>query len=161
MKIDQQELRERIEALSDEELIRMLKDDPKQYRSDVLLLAKEEAIKRKLMLDFTAAPNKVEEASVVERILEAGKAGINAILNARESESYYAAGKKIICPHCQHDQFESQSSLVNTRGLTFFKLDWLNAAATTLSCSNCGLIQWFSRMPEQSSAANPGVIAEE
>jgi uncharacterized protein len=154
MKSDRSELRQRIETLSDEELISMLTDNPEQYRSDVLSWAKEEAAGRNIELDFTAASNKVEEASVADRLLEAGKAGIGAAISGMQPGGYYAGGKKVICPHCQHDQFESQSSLVNTRGLTFFKLDWLNAAATTLSCSNCGLIQWFGIQPERSDEAN-------
>jgi len=150
MKLDRRELRERVEKLSDDELIKMLTSDPEQYRPDVLSWAEDEAARRNLAVDFAEVPPKAEEASVAERLLAAGKAGVNAAIDATEPGSYYAAGKKVLCPHCQHDQFESKVFLLNTRGLTFFNLDWLNAAATALSCSNCGLIQWFSKQPAQS-----------
>ena len=38
---------------------------------------------------------------------------------------------------------------VAKRGLTFFKLDWLNKGATALTCSECGLIQWFAKPPKR------------
>jgi hypothetical protein len=150
MRIDRRELRERIEKLSDEDLVRMLSDDPEQYRPDVLSWAKEQAARRNLAVEYAASTDKAEE-TVVDGLPEAGEAGIGAAVDATESGNYYAAGKKIICPHCQHDRFESKVVLLNTRGLTFFNLDWMNAAATALLCSNCGLIQWFGVSPDPSA----------
>ena len=51
----------------------------------------------------------------------------------------------IICLHCRHDRFEKGNALLNTRGLTFFDLEWLNDSATTLMCKRCGLIHWFGK----------------
>lgn len=56
---------------------------------------------------------------------------------------YAAAGKPVTCPHCHRDTFHKGSALLNTAGLTFLDLDWLNRSATTLACARCGLIQWF------------------
>jgi hypothetical protein len=54
-----------------------------------------------------------------------------------------AAGIPIVCPHCHHDHFHQGKALLNTRGLTFFDLEWLNDSAITLMCVKCGHIQWF------------------
>ena len=52
---------------------------------------------------------------------------------------------QITCLHCKHDLFVEGKALLNTRGLTFFGLDWLNESATTLLCSQCGFIHWFMK----------------
>ncbi len=36
---------------------------------------------------------------------------------------------------------------MNTRGLTFFGLDWLNQSATAMVCMRCGLVQLFTGAP--------------
>lgn len=53
------------------------------------------------------------------------------------------AGIQITCLHCKYERFECSKALLNTRGMTFFDLDWLNAGATTLICKRCGFIHWF------------------
>lgn len=52
-------------------------------------------------------------------------------------------GKKLICPICEHDRFSSRKSLLNTRGASFFNLDWANKTATNYTCEECGYIYWF------------------
>jgi len=148
MQVSHEELEARIEALSDKELLRMLTGNPQQYRPDALALAKDEAARRNLDMDSNAAAKSADESSMADRLVEAAKSGIDAAKAAMKPAGYRAVGKKIICPHCHHDQFKSQASLLNTRGLTFFKLDWLDAGATALICSNCGMIQWFRIEPE-------------
>jgi hypothetical protein len=51
-----------------------------------------------------------------------------------------AADLQINCLHCNHDRFHRGNALLNTRGLTFFDLDWLNRGATTLVCNQCGFV---------------------
>ena len=53
------------------------------------------------------------------------------------------AGLKITCLHCNYDRFEFGKALLNTRGMSFFDLDWLNKDAVTLACRRCGFIHWF------------------
>jgi len=149
MEVDPRQLREKMEELSDEELIHMLFEDPDQYRSDALALAKEEVVKRNLSFEHTATSTKEADKPDNSRFVKSIEVGARAAVEAMGPGSYCAAGIKIICPNCQHNQFQSESVLLNTRGLTFFKLDWLNSAATTLACSNCGLIQWFKQAPER------------
>jgi len=54
-----------------------------------------------------------------------------------------APGKKLACLVCAHAQFHKRRALLNTRTATFFKLDWANATATNLVCTQCGYIHWF------------------
>jgi len=55
------------------------------------------------------------------------------------------AGKPIACVHCGHDRFVEGRALLNTRGFSFFDLDWLNRDAMTLTCTACGYIHWFAQ----------------
>ena len=149
MEFDQLQLREHIVTLSNQELMQMLSEDPSQYRPEALVIAHEEFLKRRLSLDsvdaLRASDNKAESGRVMESI----RAGTKSVIEALGPGSYRVVGTKIVCPNCQQDQFQSQTILLNTRGLTFLKLDWLNATATILECSKCGLIQWFKKSPER------------
>lgn len=50
------------------------------------------------------------------------------------------AGIQIICSHCKNERFLEGHILLNTRGLTFLGLEWLNKSAITLVCIRCGYI---------------------
>lgn len=52
---------------------------------------------------------------------------------------------QIRCMHCKYEYFEAGEALLNTRGMTFLDLDWLNNNATTLICKRCGYIHWFNK----------------
>lgn len=54
-------------------------------------------------------------------------------------------GSRLLCMHCRHDAFTESSILLNTSGLTFFGLEWLNDSARVLACANCGFLHWFAR----------------
>lgn len=64
-----------------------------------------------------------------------------------QNEQYAVAGKPVVCPHCGGSEFTSREILMNTRGATFVKLDFLNHAAAALICGNCSRIEWFYDMP--------------
>jgi hypothetical protein len=149
MGFDQSFLREHIEALSDRELAQVLSEDSSQYRPEALVIAKEEFSKRGLSFDSMETPQAADKKTESSSFIESVRVGTKAAIESLGAGSYRVAGSKIVCPICQHDQFETQTVLLNTRGLTFFKLDWLNSAATILTCSNCSLIQWFKRPPER------------
>jgi hypothetical protein len=149
MEISQRLLCEHIEALSNQELLQMLSEAPSQYRPEALIIAKEECLKQQLSLDSVEAQHTVKDKPESNRVMESIRVGAKTIIEDMGPGSYWAAGAKIVCPNCQHDQFRSQTVLLNTRGLTFLKLDWLNAAATILACSHCSLIQWFKKPPER------------
>jgi hypothetical protein len=60
-----------------------------------------------------------------------------------EAKEYEVLGHKLTCPICQHQLFTTRRSLLNTRGLSFFDLDWANRQATNFVCAQCGHILWF------------------
>ena len=62
----------------------------------------------------------------------------------KEANEYSIQGKKLICPFCSHNRFYTRRSLLNTRALTFFDLDWANKDATNYICEHCGHIMWFA-----------------
>ncbi|MBU8906812.1 hypothetical protein [Desertibacillus haloalkaliphilus] len=62
----------------------------------------------------------------------------------RQNQKYRAKhGDQILCVQCKHDRFEKGDALLNTRGMTFFDLDWLNESSTTLMCNRCGYLHWY------------------
>jgi predicted RNA-binding Zn-ribbon protein involved in translation (DUF1610 family) len=61
-----------------------------------------------------------------------------------ESEKFTVKGQPLKCQHCGHDHFSHRRILLNTRGMTFFKLDWLNADADIFVCADCGHLMWFA-----------------
>lgn len=52
-------------------------------------------------------------------------------------------GEQIACLQCKNFFFYKGRALLNSRGATFFGLDWLDDAAVTLACTACGFIHWF------------------
>lgn len=63
--------------------------------------------------------------------------------NDRDAQEVIKAGYTLICPVCNHDRFWSRKTQMNTRGATFFNLDWLNKNATNYICDRCSYIFWF------------------
>ena len=53
-------------------------------------------------------------------------------------------GKQLICPVCSNNSFVAQKVQLNTKGLTFLGLDWLNENADVYICSSCGYLYWFA-----------------
>lgn len=56
---------------------------------------------------------------------------------------------KIYCPCCRNDTFEIDYRQLNTRGATFFGIDWANRSATILVCERCSYISWFMSEPDE------------
>ena len=137
----------RIAALTDEELVRLLTVEADQYRDEALAIARAEAARRDLVIEATVAEVRPGGANIGTALRAFGQGVATAFSPSR----YTAAGKAVGCPHCGHDRFDSQSAVVNTRGLTFFGLDWLDKGATVLACTRCGLVQWFRIPPDRTS----------
>jgi predicted nucleic-acid-binding Zn-ribbon protein len=127
--MDPGDARERVAQLGDIELVRLLTQDAASSSADVIELATAEANRRGLPIDEAFLPSSEEE------------------IETSAAQRFAAAGSAIQCAHCGHDRFESRAMLLNTRGLTFLKLDWLNQSATVLTCANCGQIQLFAGRP--------------
>jgi len=55
------------------------------------------------------------------------------------------------CPHCHQELFFERSWQLNTAGMSFLNLDWLNSSATNYVCAGCGRIEWFTKIPATQS----------
>ncbi|MFM1654230.1 hypothetical protein ACI7RC_19330 [Brevibacillus sp. B_LB10_24] len=62
---------------------------------------------------------------------------------------YQAGGVPLTCPCCQNDTFDKDYRQLNTRGATFFGLDWANREAAILVCQRCSFIAWFMDDPAE------------
>ena len=60
-----------------------------------------------------------------------------------EARPYTIDGQKLNCLICKSDCFFHQKTLMNTPGLTFFGIEWLNAEAENYVCHKCGYVHWF------------------
>ncbi|MGI6686641.1 MAG: hypothetical protein ACOX47_14435 [Bacillota bacterium] len=86
----------------------------------------------------------------LERMKKGGEEHLKKQEEEKKGYKYKSGnGIQVICIHCKHDHFHKGSALLNTRGMTFFDLDWLNQSATTLICASCGYIHWFGKEVKQ------------
>ncbi|PSL40856.1 hypothetical protein B0H94_12121 [Salsuginibacillus halophilus] len=78
---------------------------------------------------------------------EGGAQEEDAIRPREENTPAYAYetnnGKEVACVQCEGQLFYEERALLNTRGFTFFNLDWLNEDANLLICRGCGYVHWF------------------
>ena len=86
----------------------------------------------------------------MSRFIEAFRAGLQG-QDIPQGETFVVAGKAVACQHCGHDRFIEGRAQLHTAGLTFLKLEWLNASAATLTCTNCGRLEWFVCDPKTST----------
>ena len=61
-----------------------------------------------------------------------------------EPQTFTIKAHPLKCQHCGGAHFKHQRILLNTRGMTFFGLDWLNADADVYVCDKCGNLAWFA-----------------
>lgn len=59
--------------------------------------------------------------------------------------AYRIAGRELACHHCDAGDFVEREVMLNTSGLSFFDLDWLNKSATGLICQACGFVHHFAK----------------
>jgi len=88
-------------------------------------------------------------AGFFSRFGRAARMAAKAIATSRNIHNYQLQGKVITCPHCQSEEFDEGSALLNTAGMTFINLDWANRSASILACRRCGQVQWFLQKPEK------------
>ena len=86
--------------------------------------------------DKAGQPSKPEELAVET-------AGLVETTQADGSIAVIVYGRQLTCTVCGNTTFHERDSLLNTRLLTFFRLDWANAGAVNYICMRCGYIFWF------------------
>jgi hypothetical protein len=59
------------------------------------------------------------------------------------AESYTINGRELVCIICKGKNFHHQKTMMNTSGLTFFGIEWLNDEAENYVCDSCGYVHWF------------------
>jgi hypothetical protein len=121
--------RNRILSLGDVDLVRLLTVDAAAQTADVIEFATDEAKRRGLPVDEAFLPEQ------------------DAASRSANAQRWVAAGRVLVCPHCQHDRFHRRSVLQNTRGMTFLRLDWANRGVDAMECQHCGLVQTFTTPP--------------
>lgn len=82
-------------------------------------------------------------------IFTAFKRGGKALVLGAGPAHFHVADRPVKCPHCGNDTFTEGTALLNTVGMTFFELDWANRSASTLTCAQCGRIEWFRKQPKR------------
>jgi predicted nucleic-acid-binding Zn-ribbon protein len=68
---------------------------------------------------------------------------IGNMFGKKEPKSYEVLGKVLKCQVCGHDEFSKREAQLNTAGMSFVSLDWVNASAVCFVCEQCGYIHWF------------------
>ena len=63
--------------------------------------------------------------------------------NEKDLKKVMVDGHKLKCPVCGNEKFWHRTTLMNTRGATFLKWDWVNKSSNNYVCSNCGYVFWF------------------
>jgi predicted nucleic-acid-binding Zn-ribbon protein len=59
------------------------------------------------------------------------------------AKHYQIKGHTLECPVCKNNTFWTRKTLMNTKGMTFFKVEWANKEADNYVCDNCGYVSWF------------------
>lgn len=52
-------------------------------------------------------------------------------------------GRPFICHVCGYDRFIQREIQLQTPGMAFFDLDWLNQSADSAICNHCGYVHMF------------------
>jgi predicted nucleic-acid-binding Zn-ribbon protein len=73
------------------------------------------------------------------------KAGIESASGAGAPSCFEIAGKQVVCPHCGGDEFHRENALVD-RTLFSNRVTFADEGVSTLTCDNCGRIEWFASL---------------
>jgi predicted nucleic-acid-binding Zn-ribbon protein len=76
-------------------------------------------------------------------------AGLKAVAKSivTPTTQYCVGDISLTCPVCGHDKFDRREMLINTSGMTFLNMDWLNSSACALVCQKCKRIELFAETP--------------
>jgi len=63
---------------------------------------------------------------------------------SRDPRTLTVLGNPFTCRTCGTDRFYQREIKLQTTGLTFFDLDWLNRSADGAICAACGFVHTFA-----------------
>jgi len=63
----------------------------------------------------------------------------------KEVKEFSISGQKLTCPICDHTEFWTRETLMNTTGMTIAGIEWANRKAINYICNNCGYVYWFMK----------------
>lgn len=130
----ERELETRIAQMEDVELMRMLTVNSEDFTDQAFDVAHAEALKRGLPIDKALLPT------------------ARPTVPGKPRARFEVEGIPVICNHCDGETFLIKGeTLLNTRVMSFLKLDWLNSSATTMVCTRCGSVQFFAVPPAPTS----------
>ena len=118
----------RVKSMNDVDLVRVLTLDANEHSAELLEAAEAEARRRGLPIDPAFIPATEPEPSPVDE----------------DVDEFQSAGLDIRCTQCGGTHFRRRKMLMNTRGLTYFNLDFLNKGAMALICKQCKMVQLFA-----------------
>ena len=76
-------------------------------------------------------------------------------------KAWVMQGRIISCSHCEGITFQKKKLMMNTKGLTFMNIDWLNSEAAALICDHCSHIEWFAREPHEEPVPAISIIRKQ
>lgn len=69
----------------------------------------------------------------------------NKALNGEPAGNRFEiAEKELTCPHCGNRYFMEREALLDGRAMSFLNIEEFGSGATTLTCTNCGHVDWFA-----------------
>ena len=67
-----------------------------------------------------------------------------AVTGGDAGEIYLVAGREVRCPHCGGTRFFEREVLLDGRTMSLLDMEWLGDSAITLTCVECGRVEWFA-----------------
>lgn len=64
-------------------------------------------------------------------------------LRKTQAATHTVLGAPFKCQVCDHTEFFQREGKIQTTGMTFLDLDWLNKSANCVVCERCGYVHWF------------------
>lgn len=67
-----------------------------------------------------------------------------AVKGEDAGERYVVAGREVACSHCGGKRFFEGTALLDSRFASYVGYDWASKGAVTLTCCECGHVEWFA-----------------
>lgn len=80
---------------------------------------------------------------ILMNIVKGLKAAAKAFVSTPRGQSFHAAGKQVVCMHCENILFHKQKASLNRALSSLAGTEWLDKEACILTCANCSRLEWF------------------